>query len=114
MDEAHELHELLTDKWVQALLEVTNNFDSTSPNSLTSYISLFCPRHTLQYICIYVYIYHHQVHDEAAAHIQNSLEEVNIVHQENVQICFQVKYIDGVSSNEDSGNEDEEEEETGD
>ena len=64
------------------------------------------------YICIY--IYHHQVHDEAAAHIQNSLEEVSIVHQENVQICFQVKYIDGVSSNEDSGNEDEEEEETGD
>ena len=123
MDEAHELHELLTDKWVQALLEVTNNFDSTSPNSLTSYISLFHPRHTLQndiyvniyiYIYIYVYTYHHQVHDEAAAHIQNSLEEVNIVHQENVQICFQVKYIDGVSSNEDSGNEDEEEEETGD
>jgi len=60
LDEAHELHELLTDKWVQALLEV---------------------------------------HDEAAAHIQNSLEEV--------------KYIDGVSSNEDSGNEEEEDEESG-
>ena len=36
-----------------------------------------------------------QVHDEVAAHIQNSLEEV--------------KYIDGVSSGEDSGNEEEEE-----
>jgi len=60
LDEAHELHELLTDRWVQALLEV---------------------------------------HDEAAAHIQNSLEEV--------------KYIDGVSSNEDSGNEEDEEEEPG-
>ena len=24
LDEAHELHELLTDKWVQALLEVSN------------------------------------------------------------------------------------------
>ena len=24
LDEAHELHELLTDKWVQALLEVDN------------------------------------------------------------------------------------------
>ena len=24
LDEAHELHELLTDKWVQALLEVGN------------------------------------------------------------------------------------------
>ena len=32
-----------------------------------------------------------EVHDEVAAHIQNSLEEV--------------KYIDGVSSNEDSGEE---------
>lgn len=58
LDEAHELHDLLTAKWIQALLEV---------------------------------------HDEVAAHIQNSLEEV--------------KYIDGVSSNEDSGNEEEEEEE---
>ena len=33
-----------------------------------------------------------EVHDEIAAHIQNSLEEV--------------KYIDGVSSNEDSEEED--------
>lgn len=58
LDEAHELHDLLTTKWIQALLEV---------------------------------------HDEVAAHIQNSLEEV--------------KYIDGVSSNEDSGNEEEDEKE---
>ena len=35
-----------------------------------------------------------EVHDEIAAHIQNSLEEV--------------KYIDGVSSNEDSDEEEEE------
>jgi len=60
LDEAHELHELLADKWVQALLEV---------------------------------------HDESAAHIQNSLEEV--------------KYIDGVSSNEDSGNEEEDDQDQG-
>ena len=57
LDEANELYTLLTEKWIQALLEV---------------------------------------HDEIAAHIQNSLEEV--------------KYIDGVSSNEDS--EDEEAEKT--
>ena len=38
-----------------------------------------------------------EVHDEVAAHIQNSLEEV--------------KYIDGVSSNEDSGDEEAGEEE---
>lgn len=52
LDEANELYTLLTEKWIQALLEV---------------------------------------HDEIAAHIQNSLEEV--------------KYIDGVSSNEDSEEE---------
>ena len=38
-----------------------------------------------------------EVHDEIAAHIQNSLEEV--------------KYIDGVSSNEDSDEDEEEKQE---
>jgi len=61
LDEAKELFSLLTDKWIQGLLEV---------------------------------------HDEVAAHIQNSLEEV--------------KYIDGVSSGEQSDEEgDKEGEEAG-
>ena len=94
-----------------------------------------------------------QVHDESAAHIQNSLEEVGKISQGKFDIwnspkleqgsegkhnipwyfCWclylgcnvllpifyrsdfwvQVKYIDGVSSNEDSGNEEEEDQDQG-
>ena len=36
-----------------------------------------------------------------------------ILRRVDKEICLQVKYIDGVSSNEDSGNEEEEDEEPG-
>ena len=73
LDEVNELYTLLTEKWIQVKILM----------SCFRWYSKCCFFQALL-----------EVHDEIAAHIQNSLEEV--------------KYIDGVSSNEDSENEEEE------
>ena len=72
LDEANELYTLLTGRWIQVGQYL---YELSSLNW-----PIFCYQALLE------------VHDEIAAHIQNSLEEV--------------KYIDGVSSNEDSEEED--------
>ena len=72
LDEANELYTLLTAKWIQV------SFTRHRGRAFFKLIQALL-----------------EVHDEVAAHIQNSLEEV--------------KYIDGVSSNEDSEEEDIEE-----
>ena len=71
LDEANELYTLLTEKWIQVTLGI-KYFSEVIKIPLDFQALL-------------------EVHDEIAAHIQNSLEEV--------------KYIDGVSSNEDSEEE---------